>query len=127
MKIDINVSGPVPIWRQIEDRIRRAVASGALPPGSVVPSVRELAVRLQVNPATVSKAYRHLVDADVLTVRRGEGTFVGALSAEAVAGLREAELRMVSREYVRAARALGATLGEATGAIETAWEEVNDG
>ena len=66
----------VPIWRQIEEGLRRMVASRALPPGSPVPSVRDMARELRVNPATVSKAYQRLVDAGILAVKRGEGTFV---------------------------------------------------
>ena len=50
-----------PIWRQISDGMRRLVASGVLPAGTAVPSVRELARELRVNPATVSKAYQLLV------------------------------------------------------------------
>jgi GntR family transcriptional regulator len=61
----------VPIWRQIEDGVRRLVAAGALSPGATVPSVRDLARDLRVNPATVSKAYQRLTDAGVLEVRRG--------------------------------------------------------
>ncbi len=47
-----------------------------------MPSVRELARALRVNPATVSKAYRRLTEAGLLTVRRGEGTFVGELDSD---------------------------------------------
>ena len=65
-----------PIWRQIEEGLRRLVASGALAPGTGVPSVREMAADLRINPATVAKAYQRLTDAGVLAVRRGEGTFV---------------------------------------------------
>ena len=50
----------VPIWKQIEDSLRRMVAAGALAPGAAVPSVRDLARDLGVNPATVSKAYQGL-------------------------------------------------------------------
>ena len=74
--LKIDPKDAVPIWRQIEDGVRRLVASGALSPGAAIPSVRDLAKELRVNPATVSKAYQRLSDANVLTVRRGEGTFV---------------------------------------------------
>lgn len=66
----------MPLWRQIELGMQRLVASGALGPGATVPSVRELAQELGVNPMTVSKAYQKLSEAGVLEVRRGEGTFV---------------------------------------------------
>src|ERR1043165_8812821 len=72
----IDPGDPRPIWRQIEESVRHLVAAGTLPPGTAVPSVRDLARDLQVNPATVSKAYQRLTDAGVLTVKRGEGTYV---------------------------------------------------
>ena len=74
--LQVNPSDATPIWSQIEEGVRRLVASGALAAGSAVPSVRELARDLRVNPATVAKAYQRLTDAGVLSVRRGEGTFV---------------------------------------------------
>jgi GntR family transcriptional regulator len=52
----IDPSDATPIWSQIEEGLRRLVASGALGPGAVVPSVRDLARELRVNPATVAKA-----------------------------------------------------------------------
>ena len=77
-KISIDPADAVPIWKQIEEGIRRRVASGAFPPGSVAPSVRDLARDLRVNPATVARAYQRLAEEGVLEVRRGEGTFVAA-------------------------------------------------
>ncbi|HEY0787917.1 MAG TPA: GntR family transcriptional regulator, partial [Thermoanaerobaculia bacterium] len=73
--LQINPTDSVPIWKQIEEEVRRLVALGAFKPGTAVPSVRELAQRLRINPATVAKAYQRLTDAGVLAVRRGEGTF----------------------------------------------------
>ena len=67
----IDPTDATPIWSQIEEGLRRLVASGALAPGAVVPSVRDLARELRINPATVAKAYQRLTDAGVLTVRRG--------------------------------------------------------
>ena len=72
----IDPSDATPIWSQIEEGLRRLVASGALAPRAVVPSVRDLAKELRVNPATVAKAFQRLTDAGVLTVRRGDGTYV---------------------------------------------------
>ena len=53
-----------------------AVATGSLPPGSSVPSVRDLAKQLRVNPNTIAKVYQHLGEAEIFETRRGEGTFV---------------------------------------------------
>src|ERR1700693_2454907 len=74
--LSVNPSDSTPIWSQIEEGLRRLVASGALAPGAPVPSVRDLARELSINPATVAKAYQRLAEAGVLSVRRGDGTYV---------------------------------------------------
>lgn len=123
--VDVDTSSATPIWRQIEDAVRRQVASGRLPVGTAVPSVRELARALRINPATVSKAYRRLTDAGLLTVRRGEGTFV----AELPAGDRSEErLRLLAdgaAVFTGVARAIGAGRREALRAVEKAWDDVD--
>jgi len=124
--LDIDPSAAAPIWRQIEDGMRRLVASGALPVGTVVPSVRELARELRINPATVSKAYQRLVTDGALEVRRGEGTFVAERPAGALADERERLLADGASSFVEAARSMGVTEGDAIAAISTAWREIND-
>jgi len=119
--LDIDPSAAAPIWRQIEAGMRRLVASGALPVGVAVPSVRELARELRVNPATVSKAYQRLTAEDALEVRRGEGTFVAARPAEAVAAERERLLAEGAGHFVEAARSMGVAEDEALGAVSAAW------
>jgi GntR family transcriptional regulator len=74
--LHVNPADSTPIWSQIEEGIRRLVASGAISPGTAVPSVRDLARELSINPATVAKAYQRLAESGVLTVKRGEGTYV---------------------------------------------------
>lgn len=73
--ITIDPNDPRPIYVQIIDEICRALVIGTLPPGQPLPSVRELAVRLRINPNTVSQAYRELERRGVVEVRRGQGTF----------------------------------------------------
>ena len=74
--ISIDPKDAIPLWKQIEDEVRRLVAVGTFRPGHPVPSVRDLAQQLRINPATAAKAYQRLTDAGILAVRRGEGTFV---------------------------------------------------
>ncbi|MGH9398837.1 MAG: GntR family transcriptional regulator, partial [Thermoanaerobaculia bacterium] len=74
--LHVDPTDATPIWSQIEEGVRRLVACGALAAGGPVPSVRELARELRVNPATVAKAYQRLTDAGLLAVKRGEGTYV---------------------------------------------------
>ena len=124
--LDIDPSAAAPIWRQIEDGMRRLVASGALPVGTAVPSVRELARELRVNPATVSKAYQRLTADGALEVRRGEGTFVAERPAGAQAAERGRILEAGAIRFVEAARSMGVTQEDAMAAISAAWREIND-
>ena len=119
----IDPSSATPIWSQIEDGVRRLVASGALKPGSAVPSVRDLAKDLRVNPATVAKAYQRLTDTGVLTVRRGDGTYV----ADAPPAMSKAERARILREaagrFADFASTLGVPREEAEEALRTAWKK----
>ena len=122
--LDVDPTSAVPIWRQIEDGVRRLVASGRLAPGSALPSVRELAKALRVNPATVSKAYRQLTEGGLLMVRRGEGTFVGELGPDELALQRRHLLKDSATTFIRVAASVGADREEAAGAVHESWESV---
>ena len=113
-----------PIWRQIEEGVRHLVARGALPAGMAVPSVRDFARDLQVNPATVFKAYQRLTDVGVLTVRRGEGTFVSTTPPAAEEPRRSARLLEEAVRYSSLAVTLGASREEALETVETAWRSL---
>lgn len=126
--VNVDPTDAVPIWKQIEDGVRRMAVSGSSPAGKAVPSVRELARELRVNPATVAKAYNRLTEAGVLIVRRGEGTFFaertekdirqdrrkilseGALRFAEVATSVQAERAEASKELTRAFDAVEANL-----------------
>ena len=76
LDLDIATGSSVPIFRQIIDRIRSAVANGSLAVGDRLPSVRALAQRLLVNHNTVAKAYNDLARDGVIESRQGLGVFV---------------------------------------------------
>jgi GntR family transcriptional regulator len=124
--LSIDPADAVPIWRQIEHGVRRLVASGTLAAGGAAPSVRELAQDLGVNPATVSKAYQRLIDAGLLEVRRGEGTYVAA-SRPAAREERDRGLREGASRFVALAAALGASRSEALAEVREAWAEAEAG
>lgn len=72
----------VPIYVQLKEQVKKAVASGLLKPGEQMPSVRELALKLTINPNTVSKVYQELEREGVIQTARGLGTFVAQRSTE---------------------------------------------
>ena len=120
----INPADPAPIWKQIEEGMRRLIALGALKPEGPVPSVRDLARDLRVNPNTVARAYQRLTEAGVLTVRRGEGTFVADQPAQPRKSERHEMLRDAANRFVSAAVAAGAELEEAREAVEAAYHRL---
>jgi len=76
MLVTLDSRDPRPIYLQIMDEVRRALVVGTLKAEDPLPSVRELAAELVVNPRTVSQAYQELEREGVVYVRRGQGTFV---------------------------------------------------
>jgi GntR family transcriptional regulator len=113
----------VPIWSQIEDGVRQLVATGALAPGSAMPSVRDLARAERINPNTAAKAYQRLVDAGVLETRRGEGTFVSERPPSMPAAERTRTLREGALRYASLASNLGANRAEAATVLDAAWPD----
>ena len=104
---EIDPRSPVPLYEQIAARIRVAVAAHEYGAGDPLPSVRRLASRLRVNPATVVQAYRDLEREGFVEMRHGAGTFVRELGAEKRSGERARQ----ARELVRAMMAEAARLG----------------
>jgi GntR family transcriptional regulator len=72
----IDSRSTIPLYAQIATRIKVAIAAGDLSPGSGLPSVRQLAGQLRINPATVVQAYRELESEGFVEMRQGAGTFV---------------------------------------------------
>lgn len=76
MDFHLDPASGVPIYVQLKQEIKYAIASGRYPPGSRLPTVRQLAVALRVNPNTVSRVYSELEKEGLLATRQGKGTFV---------------------------------------------------
>ena len=118
--LHVDPTDAMPIWKQIEDGVRWLVASGALAPGKAVPSVRDLASELRVNPATVAKAYQRLSDAGLLVVKRGEGTFVAEKPPSVPRGEREEELEGGAMRYASLAVTIGVANEDALERVRSA-------
>jgi GntR family transcriptional regulator len=104
---DIDPRSPTPLYDQIAGWIRLAVAAGELRGGEALPSVRQLAAQLRVNPATVVQAYRALETEGLVEIRQGSGTYVRALTSERRAREREAQATRLARQVLTEAARLG--------------------
>ena len=100
-----------PLYLQIMDEVRRALVVGTLRAEDPLPSVRELASQLTVNPRTVSQAYQELEREGVVYVRRGQGTFVAA-GGQAKPNERRALAEGVAKRALLEARRNGVGLEE---------------
>ena len=78
--ISLNYRDPRPIYEQLEEKLRRLTLSGAIAEGERLPSVRELASQLAINPNTIQRAYRELEQAGFIYSVPGKGSFAGKLS-----------------------------------------------
>ena len=93
MLITIDNRNGAPIYRQIMDQVRRHILTDRLPVGSRIPSVRNVAARLRVNPMTVNKAYSLLEQEGLIEKRRGIGLFVKKITQRQKAKTSEAIIR----------------------------------
>ena len=124
LQFEIHPSSGVPIFRQIMDQVRAQVASGRLKPGDLVPSVRQMAVDLQVNMLTVSKAYSRLEAEGVLERDRGTGMRVrGQVEHLGSVTERQAELRDLVDHVVTRGLQLGLTDEQIISVVKTVLKE----
>ncbi len=102
----------VPVYRQIMDQVLGGIATGALQPGEQLPTVRQLAVDLSVNPNTVIRAYRELEIREVIGTQQGTGTFVMDRKPQRDDRERQRRLSQIAGEALARAGAEGFTLDE---------------
>ena len=112
IEFKLDLKSGVPFHRQIVDQIRYGIASDRLLPGEQLPTVRELAVHLQVNPNTVRKAYSELEILGILDTQQGTGTFVSHRQVEIGEAEKERMLRQICDELVARGNQYGFTLKE---------------
>ena len=102
----------VPVYRQLIDQVTGGLASGALRPGDQLPTVRQVAVDLAINPNTVVRAYRELEIRGVLDTQQGSGTFISEKKVKRDEVERQRQLNQLVGEFVGRAGAGGFTVRE---------------
>lgn len=109
---------PTPIYAQLDRGLRAAIATGRLKPGDQLPTVRQLAVELQVNANTVARVYADLERAGVIETRRGVGSFIAAGGVEArPADAKARSLRSFATRVLADAAAAGFSVDEVVAAL----------
>lgn len=108
----LNSSSGVPVYRQLIDQIQAGIATGALAPGAQLPTVRQVAVDLAINPNTVMRAYRELEIRGVLDTQQGTGTFIASPPAQSPEDERTRRLHQLVDEFMARAGEGGFTLEE---------------
>jgi GntR family transcriptional regulator len=125
MLLSVRPDSPVPIYEQIAAQVVFGVAAGDPPPGDLVPSVRDLAQRLLVNPNTVARAYQDLERLGVLESRRGRGMEVTARAPALCDARRREIIRERIRDAVREAAGAGLTVDEVAALVEEEWARLD--
>jgi len=119
MQIRLDPDSAVPIYLQIVNAIKHQVATGRLPPGTQLPTVRELATTLRINPNTVARAYEQLDQDNVITTQQGRGTYVRERPDSAhLARMRQEQLKAMMDHVLTHAFSLGYTIEEVREAFE---------
>jgi DNA-binding transcriptional regulator YhcF (GntR family) len=108
----LDLHSGVPVYRQLIDQVRTGIASGSLAAGDQLPTVRQLAVDLAINPNTVMRAYRELELGGLLETHQGTGTFISNRKPERKTAERERQLSQMAGEFAARAGAAGFTLEE---------------
>ena len=104
MLITVDLSNPKPVYLQITDAVRTAIARGSLQPGDRLPAIRETAVQTRVNRNTVSRAYLELEHQGLVRARQGSGFYVTDDGTERERSIRQEALQAQVRELVVDAR-----------------------
>lgn len=109
-RLKLDMSSGVPVYRQIIDSVLGGIAAGTLLPGNQLPTVRQFAVDLSVNPNTVVRAYRELEIRGILTTQQGTGTFITDKEVKPDDVERQRRIAQFVRELLARAGAEGITI-----------------
>ncbi len=126
MRLNIQPGNGTPIYVQIMEQLKHAMALGVFAPGEPIPTIREMALQAKVNPNTVAKAVRELEREGFLITRVGKGSFVNTEAPELAQHSRDQKADHLAQGYGRDMRWLGYNRSESTKRVKTNWEENHD-
>jgi GntR family transcriptional regulator len=118
LHFQIDPRSGLPVYRQLMDQLRGYIATGVLPAGGQLPSIRELAKALGINPSTVVKAYGELEHLGVIESRQGRGAFVAEKPPKWPVEQRRERLRALAAQLALEATQMGASGSEILDAVK---------
>jgi GntR family transcriptional regulator len=121
----LDLQSGVPVYRQIMDQVRAGMASGSLAAGDQLPTVRQLAVDLAINPNTVARAYRELELGGLLETHQGTGSFISAQKIRRPDAERERQLTQIVGDCVSRAGAMGFSIDDVIEQLRKSVSESN--
>src|SRR5690348_17558045 len=124
LRLQLDLESGVPVYRQIMDQVLGAIASGRLVSGDQLPTVRQLAVDLSINPNTVIRAYRELEIRGILETQQGTGTFISKQKVNHNDADRRRRLDQLVADFAARAGAAGFTVEELIEQLEEMRSEV---
>jgi GntR family transcriptional regulator len=127
--LSVDPSSGFPVYRQIMDQVRRMIVAGRLTPGEKLPSIRDLAATLQINPLTVGKAYTELERGGIVEMRRGLGMYIRRRGAHAATDVDDAPATVTggAQRFVLEAAQAGLSRAHALKVVDDAWQELVTG
>ena len=125
LHIQVDPHSGVPVYRQVVDQIKYYIASGALAEGAQLPSIRELAQRLSINPTTVVKAYNELQGEGAIEMVHGKGVFVTGRRPELSSADQQERLRRLARQLAVESRQMGWNASDVLKLLRSELERMN--
>ena len=123
LRILLDSDGGVPFYRQIITQIEMAIADGRLSVGNQLPTVRGLAVDLQINPNTVARAYNELEIKGIVTTQQGTGTFISDKEVSLSEVERNQVLSQLTQTYLASASSYGFSVNEVIRYLRSLYQE----
>lgn len=124
-RFHLDLKSGVPVYRQIVDQVRGAIAAGSLSDGDQLPTMRQLAVDLAINPNTVVRAYRELEYGGLLETHQGTGTFISDQKIPRAGDERQRQLGQIVSDAISRAGAAGFTVQDLFEQLRVAANEPN--
>lgn len=123
LPLHVNPEAGTPIYQQIMAQLKHAIGLGVYPPDSPIPTIREMALQLKVNPNTVAKAVRELEREGILVTRVGKGSFVAAEAVQLTQSDQLGKAAELAHNYGKDMRWLGFDKPQSVRLVEENWEE----